>query len=369
MPSLSPERIDPRDLDACRAALREGSKSFSAAARLLPSRVRDAATVLYAFCRIADDAIDVHGGSGSAVSDLRARLDAIYADAAHAPGADRALARVVATHALPRALLDALIEGFEWDAGHRRYANLGELEAYSARVAGTVGAMMSVLMGARDAGTVARACDLGIAMQLTNIARDVGEDARAGRLYLPLDRLRAAGVDADAWLADPQPTAGIRQVTRELVEHAARFYARADAGIARLPRDCRAGIRAARLIYAEIGAAVAAAGYESVTRRAVVSTERKLWLLGRAFTASVAGQARRDDEAAPSARYLVEAVARTVPRSAEGMPAAWWDVRGRALWLVDLFERVERRERTLMSSAWRIAPNAPHAPHAREAPS
>ncbi len=99
--------------------------------------------------------------------------------------------------------LDALLEGFAWDAAGRRYDTLDDLLDYAARVAGAVGAMMAVLMGVRDPALLARACDLGVAMQLTNIARDVGEDARAGRLYLPLAWLREAGIDPDAFLADP----------------------------------------------------------------------------------------------------------------------------------------------------------------------
>ncbi|MEO8010236.1 MAG: squalene/phytoene synthase family protein, partial [Dokdonella sp.] len=93
------------DLAVCRAALRVGSKSFAAASRILPAEVRDAATILYAFCRDADDAVDLHIGGAAAVAHLRARVDAIYAGTPHAFAADRALTHVVASHALPRQLL------------------------------------------------------------------------------------------------------------------------------------------------------------------------------------------------------------------------------------------------------------------------
>ena len=98
---------------------------------------------------------------------------------------------------IPRALPEALLEGFAWDAAGRRYETLDEVEHYAARVAGCVGAMMTLVMGRRDPAILARACDLGVAMQLTNICRDVGEDARAGRLYLPLAWLRDNGIDPD----------------------------------------------------------------------------------------------------------------------------------------------------------------------------
>ena len=197
--------LDSADLNACADLLRGGSRSFFAASLLLPRRVHEPATALYAFCRVADDLIDNGGGDpAAALLALRARLDAAYAGRPRPAAADRALAATVLRHAIPRTLLDALLEGFAWDAAARRYDSLADLEAYAARVAGAVGAMMAMLMGERSAEGVARACDLGIAMQLSNIARDVGEDARAGRLYLPLDWMRAAGIDADAWLAPPR---------------------------------------------------------------------------------------------------------------------------------------------------------------------
>src|SRR5262249_9002311 len=159
-----------------------------AAARLLPARVRNPAVVLYAFCRTADDAIDTLGGEAVAVSlaNLRARLALIYAGQPPATPVDRAFSRLVRRYDLPRALPEALLEGFAWDAAGRRYANMAELRAYAVRVAGTVGVMMALLMDVRSAECLDAAVQLGVAMQFSNIARDVGEDARVGRLYLPL---------------------------------------------------------------------------------------------------------------------------------------------------------------------------------------
>src|SRR5262249_39014200 len=152
---------------ACRASIRKGSKSFFAASLLLPREVREAALALYAFCRAADDAVD-EGLNLDPLSQLRERLDRAYARRPLAIAADRAFADVVVRYAIPRAIPEALLEGFEWDARGRRYETLSELVAYAARVAGTVGAMMTCLMGTRDPYVVARACDLGVAMQLTN---------------------------------------------------------------------------------------------------------------------------------------------------------------------------------------------------------
>jgi phytoene synthase len=113
---------DAADLEVCRALLRRGSKSFAAAAMLLPSRVRGGATALYAFCRVADDAIDeARGDVNEALQGLHRRLDAAYRGAPEDGPVDRAFARAAAEHGIPRGLMDALLEGFAWDAEGRRY--------------------------------------------------------------------------------------------------------------------------------------------------------------------------------------------------------------------------------------------------------
>lgn len=342
--SLSgPPLVRPADLAACRALLRNGSRSFLAASHLLPGWVRDDAIALYAFCRVADDAIDQAGG-GAALGSLRARLEAAYAGSPADIPADRALADLVARRDIPIALPAALLEGFAWDADGRRYADISALSAYAVRVAGSVGAMMALLMDARAPETVARACDLGVAMQLSNIARDVGEDARAGRLYLPLDWLRAAGIDPDGWLARPVFNDALAGVVRRLLEVAEAFYRRADDGIRALPRSCRLGIGAARVLYAEIGCQVARNGYDSVSTRAVVSGRRKLMTLaGLAFAPR--GAPRADFTVLPEAAFLLDAMAGVAARAglareAEPARAGAGD---RLIWLIDLFTQLERR--------------------------
>jgi phytoene synthase len=282
-PAASPDY----DLQACRKLMRGGSKSFFAASLLLPARVCAPASALYAFCRLADDAIDLGQDPAAEMAGLRRRLDAIYDGRPAAQDADRALAHVVHRFALPRLLLDALLEGFLWDATGRRYETLEEVQDYAARVAGTVGAMMALVMGAHTPRALARACELGIAMQLTNIARDVGEDARNGRLYLPRQWLREAGIDPDAWLRAPRFDAAIAGVVDRLLQTADALYRRAEHGVAELPRDCRSAILAARLVYAEIGVQLQREGLDSVTRRTVVSKRRKLALIARAAGAAL----------------------------------------------------------------------------------
>ncbi len=340
--SLPSDAPSPADMAACRALLRGGSRTFFAASLLLPARVRDPACAIYAFCRLADDAIDLDADPAAALARLHDRLDRAYAGRPHAIAADRAFAEAVAHHAIPRALPEALLDGFLWDAEMRRYPDLATLHGYAARVAGTVGLMMALLMGSHDPHVLARACDLGVAMQLTNIARDVGEDALAGRLYLPLDWLAAVGVDPDAFLAAPRFTPALGTVIAALLAEADRLYRRAEAGIARLPASCRAGIGAARLIYAEIGREVERHGGNSVDRRAVVPTRRKLALLAASAARTASwSTARLDDEPLPATRFLVEA-ALAVPRHGRSRN----DLDSRIAWLVGLYDRLERRDRT-----------------------
>ena len=278
--------MDPRDLEACTEAIRHGSLSFHAASKLLPKKVRDPALALYAFCRLADDEVDLKAEKVEAVLRLRDRLDMVYAGTPQDAAPDRAFAAVVAQFDMPRALPDALLEGLAWDADTRTYDTLSGVKDYSARVASAVGAMMCVLMGVRDADALARACDLGVAMQLTNIARDVGEDAAEGRLYLPTDWLDEAGIDRDAFFADPRPTPEVRDMVKRLVREAHRLYHRSEAGLAALPIGCRPGIYAARHIYAGIAGQLHRMEYDSITARARTSKAQKLGWLAQSLAQS-----------------------------------------------------------------------------------
>ena len=334
---------EPGDLAACGVLLRHGSKTFFAASRLLPPRLRGPATVLYAFCRVADDAADLDGGRPDQTAQLRFRLARAYDGRPLPHPIDRALADLVRDFALPRELLEALFEGFEWDAAGRRYETLDELLAYAARVAGTVGVMMSLLMGRRGRDTVARACDLGMAMQLTNIARDVGEDARGGRLYLPLAWLRDAGVEPEAWLARPRFDPALAGVVDRLLAAADGFYRRAETGLRELPLDCRPGIRAARLLYAEIGVELARQGLDSVSRRTVVPRHRKARLLLRALGGAARSGVAAELPAVPEAQFLLDAVAAAPPPRENVAAVPWWDLDRHAGRMIELLERVERR--------------------------
>jgi phytoene synthase len=351
VPTLSSDSGGPvDDAKALRTLMQGGSKTFFVASLLLPPRVRAPATALYAFCRLADDAIDDGVDKPGAYRDLQRRLDAIYAGRPEPVDADRALLPVVRQYGIPRELLDGLLEGFFWDAEGRRYETLADVQAYGARVAGTVGAMMALIMETRSAEALARACELGVAMQLTNIARDVGEDAREGRLYLPLQWLREAGIDPESWLRNPVFNDAIASVIERLLKAADDLYHRAEAGIAALPRDCRPAIRSAQLVYAEIGEEVRRHGFDSISRRAVVSGRRKLMLISRASSVYLISPRAADKVAGPlpAIAFLVDAAADTL----NGLPPA--RVAGKArrrsfdekvVWATDLFERLSEQDR------------------------
>ena len=267
------------DLAYCRETLSGGSRSFWVASHLLPPRLRNDASGLYAFCREADDLIDEGINPQEGLQQLQFRLDAIYAQQPMPYTVDRVMSRIVHRHDLPRRLLDALLEGFAWDASGKRYETLSDVFAYSARVAGVIGVMMTIIMGVRDRQVLARAADLGVAMQLTNIARDVGEDARAGRIYLPQQWLRDAGVDTDQLLTKPEFSLQLRQVIDRLLGEAATLYVRAESGIPGLPASARPGIYAARLLYAEIGNALKLLNCNSIDYRAMIGAQGKTRLV------------------------------------------------------------------------------------------
>lgn len=331
------------DIAACREMLRGGSRTFFAASRILPRAVSNPAIALYAFCRLADDAVDGDARRMDAVERLRDRLALAYMGRPLETPVDRAFADVVARFAIPRALPEALLDGLQWDIEGRRYETLDDLLNYAARVAGAVGAIMSLLMERRDPAVVARACELGIAMQLTNIARDVGEDARAGRLYLPASWMRGAGLDPKAWLSDPIFDPRIGAIIGRLLAVADTFYRASIPGIGALPPACRPGIHAARLIYAEIGREIERQGLDSISGRAIVSTPRKMRLLAKAFARSVEMHGVLADHVPPAARFLVDALGAPPPalkpRSKSAVESA--------VWVLDLFEKLERRDQLL----------------------
>jgi phytoene synthase len=278
-----------------RRILARSSKSFAFAGRLLPAGCRRDATALYAWCRRCDDAVDGPTevpSRAAAVMHLRAELDRVYDPSGDiSEAADPVLAgfqRVVRRRSIPRRYAEDLVAGMAMDVDRVRYQTFDDLLLYCYRVAGTVGLMMAHSMGVRSPAALRRAADLGIAMQLTNICRDVVEDQRRDRVYLP-----------QSWLAVVRAQTGdddeVRPVVAELLRRAEGFYRSGDEGMAALPLGCVVAIRAARLIYAEIGRQIARRGFDVHAGRAVVSRGRKAWLALRALATTLWSRRRPND--------------------------------------------------------------------------
>lgn len=256
-----------------RASIRQHSTSFALAARLLATQARRRAERLYAWCRHADDQIDnalTKEAAAAVLAELRADLDAIYAD--RTPSAQEAtlLALVIADCGLPRLYLDTLLSGFAMDANETRYQTEDELLIYCHRVAGVVGLMMCHALGVSDDRAGPYAGSLGIAMQLTNIARDVAEDWARGRLYLPLDWLPATPVPRQ-----PLDDATAAPAVLRLLDLADHHYQVGHEGLRHLNRNGRVAVRIAAAVYRGIGQKVRASGCRPSVGRAVVPNWRK----------------------------------------------------------------------------------------------
>ncbi len=268
-----------------RDRIERGSKSFAGAARLFSPNVRVSAYKLYAWCRHCDDEIDGQDlGFNTAAAPTAAthvrleRLRAQTLDAIHGQATDPiflALQQVVAEHKIAAHLPLDLIEGMAMDVRQETYQTLDDTLRYSYHVAGCVGVMMTMIMGARDRATLDRACDLGIAFQLTNIARDVATDTAVGRVYLPADWLAEHGVPAGG-VGDLAHRAAVHDVTLRLLDEADRYYASAYHGLSHLPMRSALAIAAARRVYSDIGNVVRERGVSGAQTRASTSSSRKL---------------------------------------------------------------------------------------------
>ncbi|MDF0488238.1 phytoene/squalene synthase family protein [Sphingomonas sp. H39-1-10] len=282
---------------AAQASIAHGSKSFAAASRLFDRPTREKAWLLYAWCRACDDIADgqEHGHAMRRVADpaprlaqITAKTDAALAGAPVGDPAFDALRIVAGETRLPHRFARDLIAGFALDAEEWRPRDEADLYRYCYHVAGVVGCMMAIVMGVspEDDATLDRACDLGIAFQLANIARDIAEDDRGGRCYLP-----------QAWLAEMDIPPGehmkppfrdrIAVLARRLADRAALYEASARQGAPALPFRSAWAVLSAAAIYGAIGRAVAARGARAWDSRVTTSRADKARFILRAL-----GQAR-----------------------------------------------------------------------------
>lgn len=279
-------------VEAARVSIDKGSKSFALASKLFDRKTRERAWLLYAWCRRCDDIADgqEHGGALSNDGDAAGRLARIRALSQQAfdelPTGDPAFdafGLVARECHIPYHYADDLIAGFALDAQDWRPRTTEDLIRYCYHVAGVVGIMMALVMGVdpHDEATLGHACDLGYAFQLANIARDVREDAEAGRCYLPQDWLDEVGLDAPA--KSPQ----LANLTQRLATLAAGYEASARTGARKLPFRSRWAVLAAAGIYGDIAREVAKRGAAAWDQRVVTSKAAKLGWVARAMAATL----------------------------------------------------------------------------------
>jgi phytoene synthase len=319
-------------MDHATRTIEVGSKSFAAAARLFDPATRRSVLMLYAWCRHCDDVVDgqelgfnLPGGTpcdaGAKLAVLEDQTRRAYAGDAMRDPAFAAFQEVALRHRIdPRFALDHLA-GFAMDVQETHYETIEDTLRYCYHVAGVVGLMMASIMGAHEPRVLDRACDLGLAFQLTNIARDIVEDARMGRCYLPAQWLREAGIPHHE-LADPRHRAQLAKVAARLVDHAEPYYESAGAGIAALPLRSAWAIASARNVYRQIGIVVKRRGAHAWDARAGTGKAAKLWLLAKG-AASALGSRFSGPAARPRdpALWQRPGAAVDVPRAVHAKPA------------------------------------------------
>ncbi len=284
-------------VEQSRQTIEKGSKSFAAAARIFDPETRASAYMLYAWCRHCDDQTDGQElgwgaaklpaeAAGSRLASLQAETERALAGEPVEDPLFVGLQHVVKQHEIPHRYPREHLEGFAMDVGGRDYPGLEDTIRYCYHVAGVVGVMMAYIMGVREDDALDRATDLGLAFQLTNIARDVMEDAEVGRVYLPTEWLAAEGVPVEHIKASEHRTA-VFNVTRRLLDEADRYYASAKVGLSSLPFRSAWAVATAKEVYQDIGRIIRARGAAAWDSRASTSTSRKLTLAAKGLRSTM----------------------------------------------------------------------------------
>lgn len=264
-------------------AARSGS-SFYYSFLFLPPERRRAITALYAYCREVDDVVDECADPAVARTKLawwRGEIAAAFAGSAQHPVA-RALVPVVRAFNLPQQRFEDIIDGMEMDLRYNRYPDFATLQSYCYRVAGAVGLMAAEIFGYHDSATLKYAENLGTAFQLTNIIRDVGEDARRGRVYLPLDELARFNVSA-AQVLHLQDSEALRRLIEFQIERAEEYYRVAFAMLPAQDRKAQRPGLVMAAIYRSVLDKIRNNGCKVLDRRTSLTPIRKLWIAWRTW--------------------------------------------------------------------------------------
>ncbi|WP_447957187.1 15-cis-phytoene synthase CrtB [Vreelandella sp. EE7] len=297
-------------LDHATVTMAAGSKSFASASRLFDPQTRRSALMLYAWCRHCDDVIDDQtlgfnnpandtqdseaekAASEARLTELKAQTERAFAGESMEEPAFAAFQEVALAHEIPPSKAFDHLEGYAMDVRDERYETLEDTLRYCYHVAGVVGLMMARVMGVRDEAVLDRACDLGLAFQLTNIARDIVEDAEAGRCYVPAQWLRDEGM-TQADILDPAYREALARVATRLIQAAEPYYASARIGIQALPLRSAWAIATALGVYRKIGVKVTSAGAGAWDRRLSTGRGEKASLLLWGGTSALGSRARK----------------------------------------------------------------------------
>jgi phytoene synthase len=264
----------------CMNIMKENSKSFYFASRTLPEDQRNSVAALYAFCRLVDDIVDE---SGKKQENINSILDALKSSISlFSTGVKtdhlilRAFIDTVQRYAIPVKYMHELIEGVRMDLTKKEYSTNQELDLYCYRVASTVGLMMvHIFMKNPTPAILARASDLGLAMQLTNILRDIKEDFGKGRVYLPLETRNTYNVTLSDIESDNM-SENFKDLLKYEIERTKGIYKVAELGIKELPNEVQNTIMVSSKVYGDILNQIKRNKYQILTKRAVVSKKRKL---------------------------------------------------------------------------------------------
>ena len=268
----------------CQSKAAQSGSSFYYSFLFLPPERRRAITALYAFCREVDDAVDEPSDASAARAALewwRGEVARLFAGNPQHP-VTRALAPWTGLFSIGEPQLNEIMDGLEMDLTQTRYLDFAALKLYCHRVAGVVGALAAGIFGYRNTATLEYADRLGLAFQLTNIIRDVGEDARKNRLYIPADELRDFGVTA-ADVLDARHTESFVRLMRFQAERARRCY---DEALALLPPEDRRAQRPGLVmaaIYRTLLDEIAEDDFQVLKQRIALTPVRKLWIAWRTW--------------------------------------------------------------------------------------
>lgn len=259
-------------------SIAKGSQSFHLACRFFDRGQELSAAQIYRWCRYCDDQVDEGRATDTTIRELRELTGRAFAGEKDLPPVFNSFHQAVDRAQIPEVYAQELLSGMEMDLNHTRYNTLEDLKVYCYRVASTVGLMMCHVMGIFDQKALAHAARLGMAMQLTNICRDVKTDYEMGRVYLPLSWLRLVALDEKTYF-QPEYRDCLFMVVKKLLAEAEELYEEGLAGVRFLPWRPALAVMIAAKIYREIGREILRRGPSALDQRTVVSKRRKLVLV------------------------------------------------------------------------------------------